>query len=65
MRFIGSACSILIIKMRLDFELFDPELFNKANSPNFAYLMAAAICLDTHNLYLPYKNKKWSLEDQE
>lgn len=64
-RFIGSACSILVMKMRLDIELFDEELLNPENHPNFAYLMAAAIVLDTHNFDESYRNKKWSLEDLE
>lgn len=64
-RFIGSACSILIIKVRLGIDLFDMELFNKSNDPNFAFFLAAAISLDTHNFDESYKNKKWSLEDLE
>lgn len=64
-RFIGSACSILVIKMRLFFDLYDPALFNKADSRNYAYFIAAAVVLDTHNFYEPYKNKKWSEEDME
>lgn len=53
------------MKMRLDIDLFDAELFNEANDPNFAYMMAAAIVLDTHNFEKSYRNKKWSLEDSE
>ena len=45
--------------------LFDLELFNKGNDPNFAFFLAAAISLDTHNFDESYKNKKWSLEDIE
>jgi inorganic pyrophosphatase/exopolyphosphatase len=64
-RFIGSACSILVMKIRLDMDLFDQELFNPKNHPNFAYFLAAAIVLDTHNFMDSYKNRKWSLEDLE
>jgi len=64
-RFIGSACSILVIKMRLFFDLYDPELFNKNDPRNFAYFIAAAVVLDTHNFLPEYRNKKWSLEDSE
>jgi len=51
--------------MRLFFDLYDIELFNKADPRNFAYFIAAAVVLDTHNFLPDYRNKKWSQEDEE
>jgi inorganic pyrophosphatase/exopolyphosphatase len=64
-RFMGSACSILVIKMRLDISMYNMELFNQKNEKNFAYLLGAAISLDTHNFLENYRNTKWSIEDEE
>lgn len=49
MRFIGSACSILVLLMRECFELYHKSLFEISDDKNFAYLMAAAVVLDSYN----------------
>ena len=59
-RFIGSACSILVLLMKENFNLFDSCLFEKTSKINFAYLMAAAIMLDTDNFAEHLRDKKWS-----
>lgn len=64
-RFIGSACSILVLLMKQNEQLFDKALFQKGDSPNYAYFIAAAVMLDTHNFKELLRDSKWQKEDQE
>jgi inorganic pyrophosphatase/exopolyphosphatase len=62
-KFIGSACSILANKMAADEHLFDKSLFE--GPLNLAYLVGAAVVLDTHNFKEALRDKKWNGEDEQ
>jgi len=62
-RFIGSACSLVAFKFQEDSALFEEDLKDDASQPglpNLAYLLGAAISLDTYNFKADLKDKKWS-----
>lgn len=48
-----------------DFGLFDKCLFDKKDSVNFAYLLGAAVILDSHNFQADLRDSKWSSEDEK
>lgn len=58
-RFIGSACSILVLEMKKDAHLFDEALLKDG----YAHFIAAPICLDTVNFQADLKDTKWQQED--
>ena len=60
-KFIGSACSIVAIKMKEDAHLFSED--DLTGDKNFAYFFAAAVVLDTYNFKPALKNSKWQVED--
>lgn len=63
---IGSACSLVALKVRDDEELFTDDL--KASDdgmPNFAYLLGAAVVLDSYYFKDELKDKKWTGKDTE
>jgi len=64
-RFIGSACSILVLLMKDAFNLYDPALFDKDCKVNFAYFLGAAIVLDAHNFAEYLRQRKWTHEDEQ
>ena len=51
--------------IKKDENLFDKSLFLKSDSPNYAYFIAAAVMLDTHNFKELLRDSKWQKEDQE
>lgn len=59
-RFIGSACSILVLEMK-NGDVIDRELLTSG----FARYMAAAIVLDTVNFNPTLKDTKWQQEDMD
>jgi len=61
-RFIGSACSLLALMFQKDKHLFAEDLA-PSDEPNFAYLLAAAVVLDSYNFLESIKNKKWNDDD--
>lgn len=64
-RFIGSACSMLVLMMKENHGLFDPQLFIRwVDRPNYAYLLGAAVILDSHNFAEDMRDSKWSSEDE-
>ena len=63
---IGSACSLLALKVRDDEALFADDLKpSEDGSANLAYLLAAAIVLDTYWFKEDLKDKKWTDQDSE
>lgn len=62
-KFIGSACSILVLLMKANEDLFDKDHFRKDVPINFAYFIAAAVMLDTHNFKELLRDSKWQKED--
>jgi len=64
-RFIGSACSLLVLMMKENEAIFDKALFDKSVKPNYAYFMAAAVVLDSANLNEALRDTKWQQEDQD
>lgn len=64
MRFIGSACSILVLMMKEAFALYDTSLFVKDCKVNFAYFLGAAVVLDAHNFAEYLRQRKWTSEDE-
>ena len=60
MRFIGSACSLLVLMMKNNVDLFPKEEMQK-----YCYFVAAAVMLDTHNFKELLRDSKWQKEDQE
>ncbi len=60
MRFIGSACSLLVLLMKNNVDLFPKEEMQK-----YSYFVAAAVMLDTHNFKELLRDSKWQKEDQE
>lgn len=51
--------------MKKDFGLFDKCLFDKKDPVNFAYLLGAAVILDSHNFQADLRDSKWSNEDEQ
>lgn len=48
-RFIGSACSLVAMKFEEHYDKFAPDFEpGTPEAPNLAYLMAAAVVLDTY-----------------
>jgi len=58
--FVGSACSILANEMKADKETDLSEDFVKSDEPNFAYLLAAAVVLDTYFFKESLRDSKWN-----
>lgn len=63
-RFIGSACSLLVLKIKEDLPLFQDDL-RDSEPINFAYCLAAPIVLDSYNFDPTLKGSKFSHEDEE
>jgi inorganic pyrophosphatase/exopolyphosphatase len=61
-RFIGSACSLVALMFKNHRHLFEEDLA-PGDLPNFAYLLAAAICLDSYNFLDELRDKKWNEDD--
>ena len=65
-RLIGSACSLVALMMKQDEAVFAEDLKRpKPNSPNLAYLLAAAVVLDSYFFKEELRSKKWTEEDEE
>ena len=62
-KFIGSACSIMVLKMKEDQHLFDERHWNE-DDVNFAYFLSAPIVLDAYNFDASLKDSKWQDEDK-
>lgn len=63
-RFIGSACSLVALMVKRERHLFESDLAKAdANEPNLAYLLAAAVVLDSYNFLEEIRNKKWNEDD--
>ena len=61
-RFVGSACSLIALMFQRKQDLFSDDLA-KSDEPNLAYMLAAAVCLDSYNFLSEIKNKKWNDDD--
>lgn len=61
-RFVGSACSLVAVMFERHKHLFEEDLA-ASPEPNLAYLLAAAVCLDSYNFLEEIKNKKWNDDD--
>jgi len=61
-RFIGSACSLVALMVQRDLHIFEADLA-KSDEPNFAYLLAAAVVLDSYNFLEEIRGKKWNEDD--
>ena len=65
-RLIGSACSLVALKIAEDAaELLKDDLAASEDAPNFAYLLAAAVVLDSYYFKEDLKDKKWTQEDTD
>lgn len=60
--FVGSACSLVAKMFERNQDLFTEDLA-ASEEPNLAYLMAAAVCLDSYNFLEEIRNKKWNDDD--
>ena len=58
-KFIGSATSILVDKIRVDKELFEEENWSSGDGKNFAYFLSAPIVIDTNNFSENLRNTRW------
>jgi len=61
-RFIGSACSLVALMIQKERKYFEEDLA-KSSEPNLAYLLAAAITLDTYYFLEEIRDKKWIEDD--
>lgn len=64
-RFVGSACSLVALKVAEDAELLKDDLAASDDAPNFAYLLGAAVVLDSYYFKEDLRDKKWSQEDSD
>ena len=64
-RLIGSACSLVALMIKADEELFAEDLTRQeaGQPPNFAYLLGAAVVLDSYFFKEELRAKKWTEED--
>ena len=65
-RLIGSACSLVALMMKKEEAIFAEDLTRpKPHSINLAYLLAAAVVLDSYFFKEELRSKKWTEEDEE
>ena len=60
---VGSACSLVACKYMEDEEMFKEDLAVVDGKTNLAYLLGAAIVLDSYNFREELKDKKWNQLD--
>lgn len=61
-RLVGSACSLVALMYKEDQALFADDLA-RSETPNLAYLMGAAVVLDSYYFKEELRAKKWTDED--
>ena len=61
-RFVGSACSLVALMFKKNRHIFEEDL-TPSDMPNLAYLLAAAVCLDSYNFLDELRDSKWNQSD--
>jgi len=59
---IGSACSLVALMIKADEAMFAEDL-ERSETPNLAYLLGAAVVLDSYFFKEELRAKKWTDED--
>ena len=60
---VGAACSLVALKIAGDEALMQEDLAASDEAPNLAYLLGAAVMLDSYNFKEELRDKKWTQED--
>ena len=60
---IGSACSLVALKYAKCEEEMKEDLAPSQDPPNLAFLLGAAVVLDSYNFKEDLRDKKWTQED--